>query len=337
MIRILRGKNIFLWLVVFALLTSCAAPASETAASSEPAPTATPVSFDALLADALACFDAGDYKEAILRYQAAIEIEPKSFEAQYGLGRAYRADGQTENAVETLLVAAGLEEGTHSASYELGYAYLDAGRYKNAEALAAPLYENGDAEAGALLALVYAAESKTNELLELLKDETLADALAALAPEDGALYLGPRNEAGQKEGSGVGIYPDGYLYVGDYAADVRSGRGTWYYPGGSYYYIGEWADDAPNGQGGVYWQSSPPAVKEEGTTYGISGSTEGSLVNGLFNGTLHVVWLMDSGETHDWSFSVTNGVAGEGVVATCSICGASLTLGTDAQGIKPWA
>jgi tetratricopeptide (TPR) repeat protein len=296
-----RKRKIFLLplLLVFFLLAGCAAPAVGTQAA--PAPTATPASFEELLANALAYYEAGDYREAILCYQAAIEIEPKSFDAQYGLGRAYRADGQAANAVGTLLVAVGLEEGTHSASYELGYAYIEAGEYEEAEEIVLPLYESGDAEAGIVLALIYAAESKTDELLELLRDESVAESLNKMAPGDGAIYLGHRNEAGQKEGPGVGIYPGGYLYAGEYAADVRSGQGTWYYPGGYSYYAGRWANDAPNGSGTL--TNELPDQKYIYEAQWINGVPDGQLIYTLY----HATGDGNDHNPHVWIITVVNG------------------------------
>ena len=80
-------KTIAILLISLMLFTSgCAVM---TAAAPEPTPA--PPTVEELLADALKYYNAGNYEEAILLYEAAIEIEPRNFDATVGLGKAYRS------------------------------------------------------------------------------------------------------------------------------------------------------------------------------------------------------------------------------------------------------
>ena len=303
------------------------------------APTPAPVTAADLLADALQYYEAGDYEEAIIAYLGVIEIEPRNFDAQLGLGKAYRSAGKNEEAIATLLTAREMDAESIETAYELGYAYIGVGQYEAAQSLAEPLWQEGDADAGVVLLMSLAAQGKIEEVRRLMQeDETLTVALKAYTGED-SLYMGGVDENGQRSGKGVGLYPSGYVYVGDYADGVRSGQGTWYYPGGRGYFIGIWADDMPNGNGSFESFPSVPAVREEGIIYGIHITESGSLVDGLFHGTIHEVWDMEDGHTHVWNFSVNHG--NDGVekgqdIALCSNCGANLVSSGSLWGIIPW-
>ena len=68
-----------------------------TAAAPEPTPA--PPTVEELLADALKYYNAGNYEEAILLYEAAIEIEPRNFDATVGLGKAYTRKNESDKAI----------------------------------------------------------------------------------------------------------------------------------------------------------------------------------------------------------------------------------------------
>ena len=87
-------KKIAILLISLMLFTSgCAVM---TAAAPEPTPA--PPTVEELLADALKYYNAGNYEEAILLYEAAIEIEPRNFDATVGLGKAYTRKNESDKA-----------------------------------------------------------------------------------------------------------------------------------------------------------------------------------------------------------------------------------------------
>jgi len=302
-------------------------------------PTATPVpqlSFDDFLSEALLYYAAGNYEEAILSFVMALEIEPKNFDALFGLGKSYGNTYQTAKAIETLEAALQVRTDSAEAAVALGYAYLNSGDPVKAGALARPLWEGvvPNLEAGVVLLLSLAAEERIEDILDLLSDEDLAAYIQDEA-NDADLYAGQRNAVGMREGRGVCLYNRGYIYIGDYKADVRSGQGTWMRVGADWVFMGAWADDAPNGYGEYYLDRTPPIERQEGTTYAIHVEEKANYVEGLVHGTIHVSWLMDSGKTHIWDYAVTNGVAGDGIVAYCEECGADLSVG-GMHGVMPW-
>jgi len=75
------------------------------------------------------------------------------------------------------------------------------------------------------------------------------------------------NEAGNY---GIGIYEDGFVYIGSFLNGQRSGYGSWT-DGKGYIYVCEWLNDLPNGHG---------------ITYVEEGNISGTLVDGLWNGVV---------------------------------------------------
>ena len=120
-------KRILIVAVIMAMLMSGCSVMMSTMEQGATQPTV-----EEMLAQALQLSNAGNYEEAILLYEAIIEIEPNNYEAGYGLGHAYRSVGRTTDAISILKKAAKLSVGDKRAMYELGYAYLDAGEYSNA-------------------------------------------------------------------------------------------------------------------------------------------------------------------------------------------------------------
>lgn len=141
-------------------------------------PTPEPVSAADLLADALMHYEAGDYEEAIIAYMSVIEIEPKNFDAQLGLGKAYRGAGRTEEAIEALLTAQELSQSNTEVAYELGYTYLTDRQWENAQTITESLWQEGDADAGLLLLMSLAGQEKIEEVQALMQDEAMATNLA---------------------------------------------------------------------------------------------------------------------------------------------------------------
>lgn len=246
--------KLFAACVAVMLCLAFAAGCKQQPAAPEPTPTPTPVPVSAaeLLADAMRFYEAGDYEEAILVYTGIIEIEPRNFDAHLGLGKSYRGAGKSDEAVTALVTAMGIDEASNEAAFELGCAYLDGGRYAEAQALSETLWNDGqgDVEAGIILLFSLAGQEKIDDMQALLANEEFSARVQGFTGED-SLYLGGYDEEGKRSGKGIGLYPDGYVYVGDYADGLRSGHGSWYYPDGSYY-VGTWADDMPNGDGSIY-------------------------------------------------------------------------------------
>ena len=282
-------KAVTILLISLMLITSgCAVM---TAAAPEPTPA--PPTVEELLADALKYYNAGNYEEAILLYEAAIEIEPRNFDATVGLGKAYRSTGNNGQAVETLKAAYELND-SPDVAFELGCAYIANGQYTDAERLASERWKDGegDNKAGTVLLLSLAAQEKTEEAIEMLNNEKLAEYLKTANIGD-CIYAGSYDENGKRAGRGVGLYPGGYIYIGEYKDGVRCGQGAWYYASGDtkWCFTGEWANDAPNGYGERLGENESAILCEKGNyTDGLDNGTmtyevdtkDGSTDRGLF-------------------------------------------------------
>ena len=156
-------KRILIVAVIMAMLMSGCSVMMSTMEQGATQPTV-----EEMLAQALQLSNAGNYEEAILLYEAIIEIEPNNYEAGYGLGHAYRSVGRTMDAISILKKAAKLSTDDKRAMYELGYAYLDAGEYSNARD-AVRMEKTGDdmaPEVAILLVLSYAAEGSYDRQLD---------------------------------------------------------------------------------------------------------------------------------------------------------------------------
>lgn len=329
-------KTIAILLISLMLFTSgCAVM---TAAAPEPTPA--PPTVEELLADALKYYNAGNYEEAILLYEAAIEIEPRNLDATVGLGKTYRSTGNNGQAVEMLKAAYELND-SPDVAFELGCAYIANGQYTDAERLASERWKDceGDNKAGTVLLLSLAAQEKTEEVIKMLQREDFTLFLGT-GGGNGPLYMGEYDANGKRSGRGIGIYEGGYIYAGEYKDGVRCGQGTWYYLPNPYvhettWFTGEWADDAPNGKGTICMYRDMPAEQQPGVTYTHLSYYECDFENGISKGTCQTTWYMYGGDIHYWSFSVEQGKNGNEVLAECSDCGARL-MGPTEVNVSPW-
>lgn len=295
-------RHILYGFIVVLLLSSCAqhpkqAGASITSVAGAPVPT---LSYDDIMADALRQYDAGEYEGAIISYNAAIKIEPKSYDAHFGLGRSYRGAKKADEAVKALETARTLrkDEDERDLVVELGYAYVECGMFEQAELVALPLWENDapDMDAGMVLLMAFAAQEQMDDVMALMENEALAQMVSQMGEGD-ALYFGPLNESGDRHGRGIGFYPGGFVYSGDYVDGMRIGQGIWI-AGSNGYYIGAWDNDSPNGYGELYRNTD--AVN---TTFYFSGEYQ----NGLEHGKREHRYNDDNGVLHIVEYSCENG------------------------------
>lgn len=294
-------KRILIVAVIMAMLMSGCSVMMSTMEQGVTQPTV-----EEMLAQALQLSNAGNYEEAILLYEAIIEIEPNNYEAGYGLGHAYRSVGRTMDAISILKKAAKLSTDDKRAMYELGYAYLDAGEYSNARD-AVRMEKTGDdmaPEVAILLVLSYAAEGSYDTAVSFFENKSVQDYFMSMN-ENKVIYFGPYNAAGQMHGKGVGIYDRGqYIYCGEYKNGQKSGHGVWLkgirldeetgLPQNgtsdskldskmSYaYFEGAWENDKPNGYG-----ENHVIYPREGN---LSATRSGNYTDGYENGEMTVYW-----------------------------------------------
>lgn len=266
----MKTKFVLLVLTVCMLVCSCA-----------PAVTAT-AKVDALMVDAMRLYYEGDYEETILLYSEVIEIEPRNVEAHLFLGKTYGKLGNIQEAISALETALQIDGENPDIVYELGCLYLANNQYAESQALAEKLWNNGNdnAPAGVLLLLSLAGqENKIEQMFELASNEIVAAEVNRLT-NDGNVYTVGKNLK-ELNGVSVAIYPEGFIYFGQFSNGIRSGAGIWFYPYITGYYVGKWENDMPNGEG------------EEVTAF--SHAIAGNYTNGLANGEMAIRNLKVSG------------------------------------------
>lgn len=79
----------------------------------------------------------GEYEQAILAYQEAVNIDPRNVDVRVGLAEAYIGNGDYDAAAETITVAQDLGSLTPQQFQELINAYIKQGKYEEAEKLLA--------------------------------------------------------------------------------------------------------------------------------------------------------------------------------------------------------
>lgn len=104
----------------------------------------------------------------------------------------------------------------------------------------------------------------------------------------------------------IGIYEGGFIYVGDFNGDIREGNGVWlnYDSDGDYRYYakGPWSNDLPNGQfDEMYYRTTPL----EG--YALRVEYAGNITNGLWDGTMVCTWTDNDGSVSVYNVPISNG------------------------------
>lgn len=136
--------------------------------------------------------------------------------------------------------------------YELGCLYLANKQYAEAQALAEQLWDNGNdnASAGVLLLLSLAGQGdQLGKMAELGTNAIVAAEISRLTADGNVYTVG--NDIRELKGFNVAIYPEGFVYFGEFLNGMRSGKGVWFYPQFNAYYAGAWENDMPNGEGAV--------------------------------------------------------------------------------------
>lgn len=275
-----------------------------------------------------------DYEQAVVVFNKAIELEPNTKEAYYGLGQSYEelAERFGEDAAE--------ERVSYYAKAEEAYRrvlFLDS-QDRDACARLIAIYENlGELEKMANLGADYYGEAVEEELLAQIRE---AEACLGVVQQLFALC-----EAGNtkevfdvlqsedyqklkelsarlhspafliKGGVGIGLYrvstqkygsnwfDNCMVYYGEFVDGMRQGHGLWfgYADGNTYYASGEWFGDLPNGK------------QEVREWYGLLNADvstrviRGTVVDGRWNGPVQWIFERKDDEVETFPVSFTNG------------------------------
>lgn len=102
----------------------------------------------------------------------------------------------------------------------------------------------------------------------------------------------------------VGVYPKGYVYIGEMKDGLREGYGAWYRNTAERYdlYKGEWRDDYPNGHGYDEYRVYNPT----GNTNPF-GSNEGEYKYGYQHGNITKTTINQSGDVNIFNYVCIDG------------------------------
>jgi len=238
-----------------------------------------------------------DYEQAIVQFTKVIEIEPMNARGYTGAAEVYLAVGQVDMAknileqglallgddeiiVDMLVKIKKVEEAAIEDEKKAEEAMLEEKRKQEATDQQTELENKEAARVDAknrllLEELLSDYEAGGYEgILETVIDKSFMETTRQIRPL-------PFIVLNDSSDYGIGIYEDGYIYIGGYSDALRSGWGCWLVPAllsdsngmniiGRYRFEGEWSDDLPNGKGSVYF----------------STKCTGTLVNGLWHGTV---------------------------------------------------
>lgn len=272
----------------------------------------------------------GNYKEAILAFDKAIEIDVKRDKAYIGKADVYVARCD-ENTLEDMKAVLEIAYNQHYNDDNIVQAFIKLSddliakdKIKWAIELLNFGYELTQDErinkhkmnlfnnfADGFLADLYAmfeAGDEEGVRKEIQSDKYLNFIKLVNDIDYKYIYFPEKNKV--QTGKGIALYyvdTENYgkvfVYYGDFENGVRSGNGTWAGANGIQYYWfeGQWSDDAPNGEGKLIEVKDESKIqKEAGFTYWLKGETTGTFKNGLYHGGINETWYMDDGDTMVW-------------------------------------
>ncbi len=275
-----------------------------------------------------------EYEQAVVAFQKAIELEPNTKEAYYGLGQSYEGlagksgEDQKEEqtayfaqAEEAYLQVLQMDALDSDACTRLIAVYENTGELEKLAALGSYYHgETADAEllrrieeAGTCLGVV-------QQIAELCEAENMEEVFTLLQSGDYQTLkeLSSRLQSPVflvKNGVGIGLYRvnteryginqfgDCMVYYGRFEGGLRQGHGLWfgYDNGNNYYASGEWFGDLPNGE------------QEVREWFGLLDETvstrviRGAVMNGLWNGPVQWIFEEKDGTVENFPVSFTNG------------------------------
>ncbi len=264
----------------------------------------------------------GNYEEAILAFDKAIEIDVKRAKAYIGKADVYvtRCDENTLEDTKNVI--------------ETGYAhhYDDKAFVDAIIRLADELYAK-DQRKWAVDLLNFGYELTKDERINERKNQIIDELSEFFLSELYIMFENGENEAVKKEiqsekylefmsfvdneefkyiyfpdknkeqtGKGIALYfvdskqyGNIFVYYGDFVDGIRNGTGAWVGANGEKYYWfeGGWNEDAPNGPGKELWDTT--AVEKESNII-YKGEIDGNYVNGLLDGTFSMTEYVVDGD-----------------------------------------
>jgi len=291
-----------------------------------------------------------NYEEALLAYEAVIQLDPKRIEAYEGMAESYVGLKEYQKAAEILesgFKAADIQKPSREQVQRLLPIYQELADTAEAE---------GDSEKAILyLKKIQALDSDydltENEQALLVIDEKkpeLEEMAKAITTEidydfhnDAILDPGFMEYVSSLEkpyifevsdGTYIGVYPGGYIYYGEMKDGLRVGKGKWFYGDEKEITVVEspWINDMPNGRAEIVSYINEALIeKEEGHYYPLIVRESVNLKSGVYEGASSLFWDMDAGRDpqHHWEVRYSDGIRQQtegDVAAYCENCDAGL-------------
>lgn len=287
----------------------------------------------------------GNYEEAILAFDKAIEIDVKRAKAYIGKVDVFvaRCDENVLEDIKHVIKTGYMYHDDDAAIVEsiINAADTLSEKEKNIEAIELlefcyeltgnkTIIEKKQIIIGKFvesympdLYLVCESEDK-GAVIEELKSKRFHDIIKYINNEEFKYFYFPDNNKAQT-GKGLGLYyienktyGNIFIYYGDFINAERSGTGTWIAVKDENYYWfkGEWSEDIPNGKG---IDQSHAIVESRGVKFEYTTEIQGNYVNGLLDGTFTRTDYSTDGKK---IMSFENVVASNGVLQEngCGTC-----------------
>lgn len=259
----------------------------------------------------------GDSDEAVEAYQKALLYNVQNKNAYWGVANIYEGRADEDNVIVALQTG---YDNTQDENMKIKIDNIQAERARiqaEEEAKAAEEAERAAAEEahnGLLSELLTCFEAgNMDDVKELLRTEPYVDMADEIINSEDSFYYGDKNEAGEREGTGVGVYVNGYYYYGEYSGNVRSGKGVWiravYAESsaiGSYIFEGDWSTDMPNGSGTVTSNFYTDKIDSSGLAKQV---ITGNYTNGLEDGKMSLAGTTKGGSSVKYSYTSAEGIA----------------------------
>lgn len=273
----------------------------------------------------------GNYEEAILAFDKAIEIDVRRDKAYIGkadvfvkrnddnalediksvIKTAYDYHYNDDNVVNAIIrISDDLRAAGHE---EIAIELLNFGyELTNDERIREHAHKLLDDFSASLLAELYALFEAGDEegVKRKLQDEEYPY-FTKNRVENEYKYIYFPNSNAEQTGHGIALYHidseeyrNLFVYYGDFEKGLRSGNGIWVGANGIEYYWfeGQWHDDKPNGEGTLLEVKDESKIqKEPNHTYPLRIETSGSFKNGLYHGSINEIWYMDIGDKMVWT------------------------------------
>lgn len=290
--------------------------------------------------------------DAVEAYQQSLLYNKTNKAPYWGIANIYEELGDEENMMTALRT--GFENtGDETMTQKINAIEAEKARIQaEEEAAAAEEAERlalEEAHSDALQKMYECFEAgDLDDVKELMRSEEYKD-LADEVVGDNFFYYGTRTPEGKREGKGIALYKDGYYYYGDFAGDMRSGKGTLmravYAESsaiGSFVYEGQWSNDKPNGEG----TCTSNYYKDRIGASGLSKQViSGTYADGLENGKMTLDGVSKAGGAVKYSYTSDNGVAkkisdedsgvkGQYIIAKSSDGSSNLTSDGSLRGVE---